>query len=71
MNLLKNIGLEKLFLLFKKINQRTKTEIISDEAVVVIKNREKVQQLREEIQNYHAHGNWNMEKINSIFRFET
>ncbi len=51
---------------FKFLKQRTETVIISKEAVELIKDAKKAEELREVIQEYHNKGRWNHEKIESV-----
>jgi hypothetical protein len=59
--------IEISFYAYKRINHKTKTEIISSEALRAIRNPVAAKQLRVEIQNYHKTGYWNVEKLNMIF----
>ena len=51
---------------FKSINRRTKTNIISDDARRVLKNKVEAKKLRKAIDTYHVTGDWKKTKINEI-----
>lgn len=64
------LGIVSLFAVgysvFKAINSKTSTDVISDKALEAIQDPEKAKSLREEVGKYKLTGDWNKERLTEI-----
>ena len=52
--------------IFKEIQARTETRIISEDALELLDNPDKAKLLRKAIDEYHRTGDWNKTELNNI-----
>lgn len=55
-----------LYHFFNSLNRNTETNVISDDALKVIKDPNTANLLRDEVDHYHDTGEWNEKKLESI-----
>ena len=69
-NILKNIGfivsILAIITIFKKLNKKTETSIISEKASNALQDPEKRKTIKEAIETYHKTGNWEETEISSV-----
>ncbi|PQJ80761.1 hypothetical protein [Polaribacter porphyrae] len=51
--------------IIRKINRKTETKIISENALKVISDKHKAEKIRESIEQYHKNNKWDETKINT------